>query len=70
MHKYVSLNKELLNLDELHMYDVYIPLIEKVDIDISYKEAKESVITALELLKDNYIKNLEKGFKSGMYLKK
>ncbi|MGM0437914.1 MAG: oligoendopeptidase F [Bacillota bacterium] len=65
MHKYVSLRKELLNLDELHMYDVYAPLIEKVDIDIPYKEAKESIIKALKPLKDNYIKNLEKGFKSG-----
>ena len=65
MHKYVSLRKKLLNLDELHMYDVYAPLIEEVDIDVPYNEAKETVITALKPLQENYLQNLEKGLKSG-----
>ena len=65
MHKYVSLRKKLLEVDELHMYDVYAPLIDEVDIDIPYNEAKGTVKTALKPLNDDYIQNLEKGFKSG-----
>ena len=65
MHKYVELRKKLLDVDELHMYDVYAPLIEEVDIDIPYNEAKKTVITALEPLKDNYLQNLKEGFKKG-----
>ena len=65
MHKYVSLRKKLLEVDELHMYDVYAPLIDEVDIDIPYNEAEDTIKTALKPLNDDYIQNLEKGFKSG-----
>ena len=43
MHKYVSLRKKFLELDELHMYDLYVPIIKDMDIKISYEEAKEIV---------------------------
>ena len=65
MHKYVGLRKKLLNLEELHMYDVYTPLIEEVDMEIPYNEAVEKVKKALKPLKNKYLQNLEKGFKSG-----
>jgi len=65
MHKYVGLRKKLLNLEELHLYDVYTPLIEEVDMEIPYNEAVEKVKKALKPLKNKYLQNLEKGFKSG-----
>lgn len=65
MHKYVGLRKELLDLDELHMYDVYTPLIEEVDMEIPYNEAVETVLKGLKPLKSEYLQNLKKGFKSG-----
>ena len=65
MHKYVGFRKELLDLDELHMYDVYTPLIEEVDMEIPYNEAVETVLKGLKPLKSEYLQNLKKGFKSG-----
>ena len=64
MHKYVTLRKKLLDLDELHMYDVYTPLVQEIDIDIPYQEAKDTVISALKPLGEDYIKNLKNGFDS------
>ena len=36
MYKYVNIRKRVLNVDELHMYDVYVPLTKEVDMNISY----------------------------------
>ena len=43
MHRYVSLRKKLLGVDELHMYDVYVSMIPDFDMNVTYDEAKELV---------------------------
>lgn len=43
MHRYVALRKKLLGLDEVHMYDLYAPLVDDVDVKITFEEAKETV---------------------------
>ncbi|HOB19962.1 MAG TPA: M3 family metallopeptidase, partial [Candidatus Atribacteria bacterium] len=43
MYKYVSLRKRALGVDELHMYDVYVPIVKDVEMKIPYSEAKEIV---------------------------
>ena len=62
MYRYVSLRKKVLALDELHMYDMYTPLVENDNSSITYDEAKDTVIKALSVLGDDYISILKEGF--------
>ena len=64
MHRYVSLRKKLLGLEELHMYDIYAKLVPGVDRYISIEEAKETVYAALAPLGEEYRAILKKGFES------
>ncbi|MBP5633306.1 MAG: oligoendopeptidase F [Clostridia bacterium] len=64
MYRYVDLRKKLLGVDELHMYDVYTPVVKDVDVKISFEEAKKTVLEALSVLGDDYIEMLKKGFSS------
>lgn len=65
MYRYVALRKKLLGVDELHMYDVYVPMIEGMDKKISYEEAKEIVKKGLAVLGEDYTSLLEEGFTQG-----
>ena len=62
MYRYVALRKKLLNVDELHMYDVYTPLVAEAAQKISFAEAKETVLAALSVLGEDYTALLKKGF--------
>ena len=62
MHRYVRLRKRLLKLDELHMYDVYAPLVADVQKDIPFAEAKETVRRALAPMGPEYGKILQEGY--------
>ena len=62
MHKYVSLRKELLGYDELHMYDVYVAMIPDFDMEISYEEAKEISLKALAPLGEDYLEIVKKAY--------
>lgn len=62
MYRYVSLRKRLLGLDELHMYDVYTPIIPDASRKISFEEAKETVLKALAPMGEDYIRLLREGF--------
>lgn len=62
MYHYVSLRKRVLGVDELHMYDVYTPLLAELDDKISYHEAQETVLKALAVLGDDYVELLKLGF--------
>ena len=64
LYKYYSLKKEILNLDELHLYDIYTPLIKNFEKKYSYEEAKETVLKALSILGEDYISTLEKGLEN------
>lgn len=65
MHRYVALRKKLLGLDEIHMYDLYVPIVTEADKKISYEEAKQTVSKALEILGKEYTKALQEGLNSG-----
>ena len=62
MYKYVALRKKLLGVDELHMYDVYVPIVSDYDKKITFEEAKTVVKEALSVLGPDYIEILEQGF--------
>lgn len=62
MHRYVRLRKRLLGVDELHMYDIYTPIIAGVSKNIPFEEAKETVLKALAPLGEDYLKVVQEGF--------
>ncbi len=62
MHRYVSLRKKLLGVDELHMYDIYTPIISGAARNIPFEEAKETVLKALAPLGEDYLSVVRKGF--------
>ena len=64
MHRYVSLRKKLLGVDELHFYDVYAPLVSDVDRKIPYAHAVQTVYDALAPLGEDYRKILKEGFEN------
>lgn len=62
MYAYVALRKKLLGVDELHMYDVYTPIVADTSQKISYEDAKKTVLEALSVLGEDYTALLQKGF--------
>ena len=64
MYRYVALRKKLLGVDELHMYDVYTPVVEDAAVKIPFEEAKRTVLEALAVLGEDYTNLLKEGFSS------
>ena len=62
MHDYVSLRKEMLGVDELHMYDVYVPMVSDYDRKFTYEEAKELSLKALAPLGEEYLSIVRKAY--------
>lgn len=65
MHRYMALRKIALGVDELHMYDLYTPMVENVEIKADFAEAKAIVKKALLPLGEQYGSILEEGFSGG-----
>ena len=62
LHRYVSLRKKLLGMDELRMYDIYTSMVPGSEMEIPYEEAKQIVYEALAPLGEDYRKVLQEGF--------
>ncbi len=62
IYKYYDLKKEVLGLDELHLYDIYASLVKENTKEYSFAEAKDLVIDALSILGEDYISNIKKAF--------
>ena len=65
LHRYMALRKKLLGLDELHMYDLYVPLVGDVEMKIPYETALEMVKEGLQPLGEDYRRVLEEAFQGG-----
>ncbi|MFD0586657.1 oligoendopeptidase F [Paenibacillus sp. GCM10027627] len=65
MHRYMDLRKKLLGLDELHMYDLFAPLVDEFDMEISYEDAKKTIYESLKPLGEDYLKVLQEGYDEG-----
>lgn len=65
LHKYVKIRKEKLGLEELHMYDLYVPMVGEADKKIPYEEGKKIVLEGMAPLGADYQALLEKGFNEG-----
>ncbi|WP_215190859.1 oligoendopeptidase F [Exiguobacterium sp. s7] len=64
LHRYVALRKRALGVDELHMYDLYTPLVKDVDMKIPYDEAKDLMVEGLAPLGDEYVQIVKDGLDS------
>lgn len=62
MYRYVKLRKELLGVEELHMYDVYAPIVKRPEKTYTFEEAKEMVKRGLAPLGEDYLALLQEGF--------
>ena len=64
MYRYMRLRKKVLGVEELHMYDVYVPMVQEVDMKVSFERAKEIVKEGLAPLGKRYQALLQEGFDS------
>ena len=62
LNRYMRLRKRMLQLDELHMYDLYVPIVKETSDEISYPQAADTVVAALAPLGENYISHLKEAF--------
>ena len=62
LHRYVSLRKKYLGVEELHMYDIYTPMLPDFAKKITYEQAKEIVLKALAPLGEDYVNTVKEGF--------
>ena len=62
MYRYVRLRKKLMGLDELHMYDIYTTLVSDAEREITFEQAKQTVLEGLAPLGAEYRAMLEEGF--------
>jgi len=61
LHKYISLRKRLLGVDSLHLYDLYVPLVEEESFHMEYADAKDLILEAFQPLGEEYVATLAKG---------
>ena len=62
LYKYYDLKKELLELDELHLYDTYTPIVKDFEKKYSFEDAKNTVLEALHVLGEDYVEILKQGY--------
>ncbi|WP_028986738.1 oligoendopeptidase F [Thermicanus aegyptius] len=64
MYRYVALRKKFLGVEELHMYDLYVPMVKEVEMRYSFDEAVDTVLKGLAPLGEEYLHLLQEGIKS------
>lgn len=61
IYEYYDLKKKILGLDELHLYDVYVPIVEEFDKKYNYEEAKKIILKVLSVFGNEYINKVKEG---------
>ncbi len=64
MYKYIALRKKLMKVDELHMYDIYCPIVSEANKEITFEDAKANVLEGLAVLGEDYVSMLKEGFEN------
>jgi oligoendopeptidase F len=64
LQRYLALRKRALGISDLHMYDLYVPIVPEVEYKVSYEQACETVARALAPLGEEYVRGLREGFTS------
>jgi oligoendopeptidase F len=65
LHRYISLKKKMLGVKELHMYDIYVPIVPSDNKYISFEEGKKMVVDGLQAMGDEYVKVMADGMNAG-----
>ncbi len=68
LHSYMKLRKKIMKLDELHLYDIYVPMIESVDAHYTFDEAVELVLKSVQPLGEEYVHTLSEGLKNNRWV--
>ena len=61
LHKYTELRKRVLGVDELHFFDLYVPIVEDVEMEFTYEQACELILEALAPLGEDYLRIVREG---------
>lgn len=61
LHKYVKLRKELLGVDELRFSDLYVPIVDEIDLTFTYEQACKIILEALKPMGEEYLALVRKG---------
>ena len=64
LNKYMELRKKVLGLDEIHLYDTAVPIVEDIDIKVTYEEAKSNLVEAFKPLGQEYVNLTKKALNS------
>jgi oligoendopeptidase F len=64
LHRYIDLRKKVLGIEDLHMYDLYTPLVKDVKMEVTYEEAKDYILKGLKPLGEDYLNVLKEGFEN------
>lgn len=64
LHRYVGLRKKILNLKEMHMYDLYTPITGKSPLSYTYQKAQTEAKEALQIMGDDYVSHVDEAFKN------
>lgn len=64
LHRYVSLRKRVLGLDEHHMYDLFAPLVKEVDMEYTYEEAAQTMVESFAPLGEEYVSIVKQGLEN------
>lgn len=64
LHRYVGLRRKFLGLSELHMYDLYAPMVIDESRKVPYEKAKAAVVKSLEPLGESYVEVVKQGFEN------
>lgn len=62
LHRYVKLRGEVLNLDKIHMYDLYTPIVKESNLSFTYPEAQAKALEALQAYGDDYLQHVQEAF--------
>lgn len=62
LHRYTELRKKVLELDDLHMYDLFTPLVQDTEMNITYEKAQEYVLESLAPLGEEYVNIVKEGY--------
>ncbi|CAG9612852.1 Oligoendopeptidase F, plasmid [Bacillus rhizoplanae] len=64
LHRYIDIRKRALGLEELHMYDLYTPLVPEVKMNVTYKEAQDILLQSLNVLGEEYVDILKEAYEN------
>ena len=64
LHKYMAVRKKVIKKEKLHMYDLYVPMVNECNVPVSFEQAKKDVLQSVQLYGSEYVNVYERGLNS------